>query len=76
MPLSPALSPPTKRSPVVVADFCRDPSEGSTEMLLVAKDMLAKEKWLAAFSLDLNRPPKDYERLICEGYLVKVSTCV
>jgi hypothetical protein len=41
-------------------------------MLLVAKDMLAKEKWLAAFSLDLNRPPKDYERLICEGYLVKV----
>lgn len=42
-------------------------------MLLQAKDVMAKEKWLAAFSTDLNRPPKDYERLICEGYLIKVQ---
>eukprot|EP00038_Savillea_parva_P030343 m.77214 g.77214 ORF g.77214 m.77214 type:complete len:624 (-) comp9120_c0_seq1:1723-3594(-) len=52
-------------------EFGRD--GGSTEMLLQAKDQLAKEKWLRAFGLDLNRPPKDYERIICEGYLIKVQ---
>lgn len=52
-------------------EFGRD--EGATEMLLQAKDVIAKEKWLSAFSMDLNHPPKDYERLICEGYLIKVQ---
>lgn len=54
-----------------MTDFGRE--GGKTEMTLAAPTQRAKAKWLKAFALDLNKPPRAYERLIVEGYLTKVQ---
>jgi len=49
------------------------PEDQVTELLVQAKDETAKAKWMKAFGTDLNNPPRGYERIICESYLVKVQ---